>query len=234
MPISNATALEQTPSSPNAAGLSPFAGAEGAHRRRGFTLVEILTVIAVIGVLVSITIGITRGVQQRSQVGRAKSDLSALAAALERYKLQYGDYPMTPDGLTAGGESLDGGAILFNALCGNLGPTGTELPQKGRSFIEISRFRLDLNAPEDLPDPDSTTLKLNWFADPWGKWYYYEYRKSPSDTVWVSPSYLLYSHGPDGECDIGQAESTGMLKDLPTDAETQAENEDNLYAGIDT
>lgn len=205
--------------------------------RASFTIVELLTVIAIVGVLVSITIGITRGVHQRSQLGRAKADLAALASALERYKLQYGDYPWTPDPGVSGAP--DGGAVLFNALVGNIGPKGyTSLfDPRQRSFVELSRFTLASNAAADLPASGPTVFLTNWFNDPWGKWYYYVYRPkwaTGGSPNWDSPSYLLYSHGPDGECFIGTAADSGLLTDLPTQPEQREANEDNLYAGRDT
>ena len=63
--------------------------------RRGVTLIELLTVIVVIGILTSISLGIIRSSKQRAAIARAKSELAALAQALERYKSHYGDYPQT-------------------------------------------------------------------------------------------------------------------------------------------
>lgn len=205
-----------------------------AADRAAFTLIELLTVIAIIGVLVSITIGIGRGVQERAAIGKAKAELAVLAAALEQYKLQYGDYPWTPakkpDGYV--GEHWDGGVVLVNALCGNLGPKGEKLAVKGRTFIDLAKFSLASEDPEKIPDPTDTKVVENWFDDPWGKWIWYYYRKGPPsgsdpDTKWLSPSFLLYSHGPDGECETGVAEDTGLISDIPNDPQ----NADNIYAG---
>ncbi len=185
-----------------------------------------MAVIAVIAVLVTLTVGVTRGVQERSRIGRAKSELAALAAALENFKLHHGDYPWTPASPPAG--ITEGGEILFNALVGNLGPRAdAALATKNRTFIETSRFVLASNAGGDQPDPTATTLRANRFVDPWGESYYYHYRKSAADAVWGNPSFLLYSHGPDGACSIGSAANTGWLADVPADEE----NLDNLYAG---
>jgi len=230
----------QTPQRPANFGLPPSVaagpGRARPHGGRGaFTLIELLSAIAVIAILVSITVGITRGVLARSQIARAMADLATLAMALEQYKLQYGDYPWTPPQIN--GTDMDGGAILFNALCGNLGPKGNVLTTKGRSFVELSRFTLAHPEPTDpeYPQPDSTSPVFNWFNDPWPRadgrnWYYYAYRKGEGDLAWTSPSYLLYSHGPDGACDIGQAQNTGLIADVPADPQ----NEDNLYAGRDS
>jgi len=186
---------------------------------------------AILAILASITITVGRGIHERSQIARAKADLAVLAAALEAYKAQYGDYPWTP--ATPPTPLTDGGAIMFNALCGNLGPkANAALATKGRTFVELAKFAVD--DPADLPDPTLTTLKNNWFNDPWGKWYYYHYKKSASDTDWQSPGFLLYSHGPDGLCNIGSAADTGILDaggGMPVTAEWIAKNADNIYYG---
>lgn len=67
--------------------------------KSGFTLVELLVVIVVIGILAGITIVSYNGVQSRSRDARRKTDIANIAKAMEIY---YGDnarYP-TPTGNT--------------------------------------------------------------------------------------------------------------------------------------
>lgn len=208
----------------------------GAHARRApraFTLLELLMVTALIAVLASITLVVGRSVSERSKVAQARAEMAVLAAALEQYKQHYGDYPWTPATPPEGMASppWDGGAVLFNALCGNLGPNGTVLSQKGRVFVDVARFTVDRIEAADLPDPDDPSPRMNWFNDPWGQWYYYHYKKSPSDADWKSKGFLLYSHGPDGLCNVGDAEDSGLLEDLPGDGDNIARNRDNIYYG---
>lgn len=63
----------------------------------GFTIVEILIVIVVIGILASITIVAYNGVQDRASITRSLSDLSTIRKGLEIYKSTYGNYPTTTD-----------------------------------------------------------------------------------------------------------------------------------------
>lgn len=51
-------------------------------KQKGFTIVELLIVIVVIGILAAISIVAYNGVQERARVQRANSDLSAIAKAI--------------------------------------------------------------------------------------------------------------------------------------------------------
>lgn len=61
--------------------------------KNGFTIVELLIVIVVIGILAAITIVAFNGVQQRSQIASAKSGSAQANKALEAYRITAGVYP---------------------------------------------------------------------------------------------------------------------------------------------
>jgi len=67
--------------------------------KSGFTLVELLAVITIIGILMGIVIGVAGNVQKKAASGRAQAEISAIELALERYKIDNGDYP-NADGIT--------------------------------------------------------------------------------------------------------------------------------------
>lgn len=60
---------------------------------RGFTIVELLIVIVVIGILAAITIVAYNGVQQRARDAQRQSDIQTIAKALEMYYIDNGAYP---------------------------------------------------------------------------------------------------------------------------------------------
>ena len=65
-------------------------------RRRGLTLVEMLTVLFVVSILVAFITGISRHATHAAETRRAQADLHLLADALDRYFLRFGDYPLDP------------------------------------------------------------------------------------------------------------------------------------------
>lgn len=65
------------------------------QQAKGFTIVELLIVIVVIGILAAITIVAYNGIQQRAAVSRAVSDLTAINKAILLYYAENGSYPNT-------------------------------------------------------------------------------------------------------------------------------------------
>jgi prepilin-type N-terminal cleavage/methylation domain-containing protein len=63
------------------------------NKQTGFTIVELLIVIVVIGILAAITIVAYNGVQARARDSQRVSDLQSIQKALELYKAQHGTYP---------------------------------------------------------------------------------------------------------------------------------------------
>lgn len=67
----------------------------------GFTLIEIMVVVAIIGILALIIVPNVVGKDDQARVTSTKASLSAVANALELYKLDNFTYPSTEDGLDA-------------------------------------------------------------------------------------------------------------------------------------
>lgn len=62
-------------------------------RASGFTIVELLIVIVVIGILAALVIVTYNGIQQKARDTERKTDINAIASHLEAYNAQNGRYP---------------------------------------------------------------------------------------------------------------------------------------------
>jgi general secretion pathway protein G len=71
------------------------------RRARGFTLVELMVVIVIIGLLATVVMINVMPSQDRAMSEKARADISVLEQALETYRLELLQYPGTQDGLQA-------------------------------------------------------------------------------------------------------------------------------------
>ena len=67
----------------------------------GFTLVELMVVIVIIGLLATIVVINVLPSGDKAKIVRAKADISTIEGALETYRLQLDRYPTTAQGLQA-------------------------------------------------------------------------------------------------------------------------------------
>ncbi|MGW8208419.1 MAG: type II secretion system major pseudopilin GspG [Syntrophobacteria bacterium] len=69
--------------------------------RSGFTLIEIMVVIIILGILVGLIVPRFMEKPEKARIVKAQMQIESISAALKEYKLDSGDYPTTEQGLEA-------------------------------------------------------------------------------------------------------------------------------------
>ena len=75
--------------------------AQRHHLEAGFTLIEIMVVIAIIGILATLIVPNIMGRPDEARATAAKHDVGTINQALKLYRLDIGRYPTTEQGLKA-------------------------------------------------------------------------------------------------------------------------------------
>lgn len=71
------------------------------QRMRGFTLIEIMVVVIILGILAAIVVPKVMDRPDTARIAKAKQDIRALESALNLYKLDNFVYPSTDQGIEA-------------------------------------------------------------------------------------------------------------------------------------
>lgn len=150
--------------------------------RTGFTLVELLTVVAIILVLAGLLIGVAGNASYKSSFARAQTEVKAMETALESYKADNGAYPRpatvgsSSDALNAQSDNDPGGGnatyaaagkLLYQALSG-VPATGTTY---GKKYMDFKPGQLNDVAGTGLTattTPGPNTLVVDPFGIPYG------------------------------------------------------------------
>ena len=78
-----------------------LARATGRDREAGFTLVELMVVIVIIGLLATIVVLNVMPATDRAAATKARADIATLETAVDMYKLDHQRYPTSQEGLQA-------------------------------------------------------------------------------------------------------------------------------------
>ena len=101
-----------------------------AFRRRGFTLVEILIVVIILGILAAIVIPQFSNASQLSRANSLRGQLQILRSQIQFYKVQHND--ILPNLITSQWAQMQGttnvGGTLDNTATGIFGPYVNKVP----------------------------------------------------------------------------------------------------------
>jgi general secretion pathway protein G len=144
----------------------------GSRRSRlaSFTLIELLTVMAIISILAAFMISAGIGVWNRAKRSRAAGEIQGMSTALESYKADNGIYPQAS-------------GMLTNAYAGNDGSQNGGLYQASSYILYTSLSgQVNFNTPPTAGTKSYFPFKVNqvgnlggntYVKDPWGYSYGY-------------------------------------------------------------
>jgi len=141
-------------------------------RRRGFTLVELLVVMAIIAILAGLVARTTGGALAQASRKRASNEIAALTTALEGYKAHYGDYPRDPFSRGQDGSYdivftvPEDNRFLREALSGGDSTEALSLNPDRKVFFTFAKSMSRNNDPSALDQP---------VIDPYGEPYGYRF-----------------------------------------------------------
>ncbi|MGA8179242.1 MAG: type II secretion system major pseudopilin GspG [Desulfobacterales bacterium] len=106
---------------------------------RGFTLIELMVVIVILGILAGLIIPRIMGRPEEAKELKAKMQIESIETALKLYKLDNGEYPDTEQGLQALVEKPDTGTLPKKWRTGGYLEKG-KVPKDpwGNDFIYLS------------------------------------------------------------------------------------------------
>ncbi len=158
----------------------------GFFKQAGFTLNELLVVLAISGVLVTITIPIAKDAMLKAQIAETQNNLRMVANAIEVYASDKGQYPLgSSEPPTQFVTNYDASEAL-KPLLGEFLPNSPEL-LKDPFTQSVAHY---INESIALDDHDIPEVFGYGYYD------YYHFMVPPKDP---KRGYGLVSFGPDGE-----------------------------------
>jgi prepilin-type N-terminal cleavage/methylation domain-containing protein len=141
------------------------------RNRAAFTLIELLTVIAIIAVLAGLLFPAISAAMKKAKIARAKSDISSIEGALKSYYTEYGKWP---DGNGNSGDyswgSWPGGYSGYanNAWLMDVLRSVSDVDGGNGNFIANPRKIVFLEVPAKSLSPSPKDSNTGDFVDPWG------------------------------------------------------------------
>lgn len=196
-----------------------FIKPEMSRKTSGFTLIELMVVIIVIGIVGGIVFGGAGYIFEKQAIKQAEAEIEVLKVSLDEYKRENGNYPETFDF-----EGEMSSFILLHSLYGSHEPVDgvwerLEPEQYTKSLIPMESLSV---AP--IEDDEAGQFNLDkvdhYLIDPWGEPYIYEFERKDGNL-----GFLLYSKGPDRKSDPFNDVADGFPEKRPEDKDNIPQSE---------
>jgi type II secretion system protein G len=149
------------------------------RNKRGFTIIELLVSIVVIGILVTIMIISYSGIQQRSRDSQRASDVTKIKIALEKYHADKGQYPAVCSGDDIDCPASTLAPILVTTYIANI-------PHDPRNTADSAT---DYRYIRGVVNPDDATPGAHDLSDSYGILVTYEAKPICKTGVNIDPSW---------------------------------------------
>ncbi|EKE25015.1 MAG: hypothetical protein ACD_5C00327G0002 [uncultured bacterium] len=155
--------------------------------KNAFTLIELLIVIAIIGILASAVLVNTNSARLKARTAKSVLELQSVNTSLQSYQALYGSYPVSSDS----GNNWDGYCSFYGASLGvnwipllaTVGLSNGSLPieprnngacwddkrqylyrSNGTDYKLISHWSESMSVPDNLIDPVRDTYSWGWWS----------------------------------------------------------------------
>ncbi|MCC2717233.1 prepilin-type N-terminal cleavage/methylation domain-containing protein [Finegoldia magna] len=103
-------------------------------KKKGFTLLELLVVLAILAILIAIAIPVYKGQKEKAAITAHNANVRVLETAVESYRQDHGEYPKNVDALkgnyiksvpkvpVSNNENLKNQKYLINKTTGEISP----------------------------------------------------------------------------------------------------------------
>ena len=190
--------------------------------RSAFTLIELLTVIAIIAILMGLLFPAIGTIKESARRTQAKNDVTNIVAAVKQYYTEYGKYPLveasptTPNSDTVVGDPeatpVADNSALFNTLRSIPEGINDQYKLNPRRIVFFEgKAATDSLAPRAGFADKQDAQKKGSFFDPWGKQYVVVMDANYNNIINLTQCYNDFTDSVSGEADKGARVGVGAF-----------------------